>query len=52
ATNQDGLRGQSFSLVLEHRASRKRANLGVQVVDVNDSPPVFINLPSEVYISE
>ncbi|CAL2042239.1 unnamed protein product [Caenorhabditis brenneri] len=49
--NADGLRGQSFSLVVAG-PKKSRATLEVQVVDVNDNAPQFSNTPSSFEISE
>ncbi|CAP29959.2 Protein CBR-CDH-8 [Caenorhabditis briggsae] len=49
--NADGIRGQSFSLVVAG-PKKSRATLEVQVVDVNDNAPQFINTPSTFEISE
>ncbi|EFO87329.1 CRE-CDH-8 protein [Caenorhabditis remanei] len=49
--NADGLRGQSFSLVIAG-PKKSRATLEVQVVDVNDNAPIFTNTPSTFEISE
>ncbi|CDH93161.1 Cadherin domain-containing protein [Caenorhabditis elegans] len=49
--NADGLRGQSFSLVIAG-PKKSRATLEVQIVDVNDNSPQFSNTPSSFEISE
>ncbi|KAI1717748.1 cadherin-99C [Ditylenchus destructor] len=45
------IRGQSFSLVFEETYKKERAGLDIQVVDVNDNAPEFVNLPSEIELT-
>ncbi|CAJ0568132.1 unnamed protein product, partial [Mesorhabditis spiculigera] len=49
--NADGLRWESFSLVLSG-AQKSRATLEIQVVDVNDNAPEFLNVPSSISVFE
>ena len=43
--------GQSFSLVLAGKR-QSRASLDIQVVDVNDNPPVFVGAPAILSLRE
>lgn len=47
----DGSHGESFSLVLQG-TRRARATLEIQVVDVNDNRPQFVNVPAVVRVPE
>ncbi|VDO44710.1 unnamed protein product [Haemonchus placei] len=47
----DGSPGESFSLVFQGQR-RARATLEIQVVDVNDNPPQFVNPPAVISVSE
>uniref|UniRef100_A0A915DJE8 Cadherin domain-containing protein n=1 Tax=Ditylenchus dipsaci TaxID=166011 RepID=A0A915DJE8_9BILA len=47
----EGKKGQFFSLVFEEKNKLQRSTLDVQVVDVNDNPPEFLNLPAEIELS-
>ncbi|CAI2349910.1 unnamed protein product [Caenorhabditis sp. 36 PRJEB53466] len=49
--NADGVKGQSFSLVVSG-PKKSRATLEIQVVDVNDNVPLFYNTPSSFELSE
>ncbi|CAB3406383.1 unnamed protein product [Caenorhabditis bovis] len=49
--NSDGIRGQSFSLVVAG-PQKSRATLEIQVVDVNDNPPVFVETPTSFDVAE
>ncbi|CAI5448984.1 unnamed protein product [Caenorhabditis angaria] len=53
ADKQDGFggQGQSFSLVIAG-PKKSRATLEIQIVDVNDNPPVFYNTISSLEVSE
>uniref|UniRef100_A0A7E4V3F2 Cadherin domain-containing protein n=1 Tax=Panagrellus redivivus TaxID=6233 RepID=A0A7E4V3F2_PANRE len=50
--HSDGTRWQSFNLLFEYAKSRRKASLDIQVVDVNDITPKFVNWRSEVNVSE
>ncbi|CAJ0952708.1 unnamed protein product, partial [Mesorhabditis belari] len=49
--NADGSRWESFSLVLSG-PQKSRANLEIQVVDVNDNAPEFLSVPSTISVFE
>ncbi|KAE9553245.1 hypothetical protein FO519_003553 [Halicephalobus sp. NKZ332] len=50
--HSDGTRWQSFSLLFSGSKKGRRASLDIQVVDVNDNIPKFMNWRSEVNVSE
>ncbi|KAK6041053.1 hypothetical protein COOONC_21442, partial [Cooperia oncophora] len=47
----DGSPGESFSLVFQGQR-RARATLEIQVVDVNDNAPQFVNAPAVISVPE
>ncbi|KAK0400390.1 hypothetical protein QR680_003472 [Steinernema hermaphroditum] len=47
----DGQRWQSFTLIFEGR-HHSRISLEIQVVDINDNAPQFLETPSKIFLSE
>lgn len=52
--NAQGTRGQTFSLTFQLNAGRQQSkgNLVIQVIDINDNAPRFVDTASDVSISE
>uniref|UniRef100_A0AC35F737 Cadherin domain-containing protein n=1 Tax=Panagrolaimus sp. PS1159 TaxID=55785 RepID=A0AC35F737_9BILA len=50
--HSDGSRWQSFSLLFEGGKKRRKASLDIQIVDINDNAPKFVNWRSETNVSE
>uniref|UniRef100_A0A914UJ66 Cadherin domain-containing protein n=1 Tax=Plectus sambesii TaxID=2011161 RepID=A0A914UJ66_9BILA len=52
--NAQGTRGQTFSLTFQLSAGRQQSkgNLVIQVIDINDNAPRFVDTPGDVSISE
>lgn len=46
------IEGQSFVLDLEDENDKRKALLRVEIIDVNDNAPQFLNIPAQIFVDE